>query len=370
MALIMNKQKGTVLFRSMIPFFVICLLMMCSCRKAAEHEGITIRWRDDRAVALAIPEKYVQQILQDSFPFTVHLAGTPGSPAVLGNYSRQMRTVQFDPLIPFTAGMTYEVRLPGRTEQIHIPERNAASPPSVVEIYPTQDTVPENLLKFFIRFSKSMQEGHALKHVALVNGSDTLQDVFLDLRPELWNADRTLLTLWLDPGRIKRHLQPNEKLGAPLQKGRTYSLIIRSQWKDTGGTPLASDFEKHFIAMQRDSVSPDPQHWQLEIPSAGTLQPLRLRFHEPLDYSLLTDAIHILDDDKNIVAGTLAPEEEETVCRFTPAIAWKKENYTLECETRLEDLAGNNLNRPFDRDIKLQPARDAATVYVRKFLPR
>ena len=31
--------------------------------------------------------------------------------------------------------------------------------------------------------------------------------------------------------------------------------------------------------------------------------------------------------------------------------AWKAGRYRLKIESRLEDLAGNNLNRPFDRDI-------------------
>ena len=40
---------------------------------------------------------------------------------------------------------------------------------------------------------------------------------FLDLQPELWNAEGTVLTLWLDPGRIKRDLIPNKELGIPLK---------------------------------------------------------------------------------------------------------------------------------------------------------
>jgi hypothetical protein len=38
----------------------------------------------------------------------------------------------------------------------------------------------------------------------------------------------------------------------------------------------------------------------------------------------------------------------------------------LEVESRLEDLSGNNLNRPFDRDITKQKAGDKP-VYNRDF---
>ena len=61
-------------------------------------------------------------------------------------------------------------------------------------------------------FSQPMQEGVSAEHICLVKGEkDTLKNVFLDLQPELWNHDRTMLTLWLDPGRIKRDLQPNRQ---------------------------------------------------------------------------------------------------------------------------------------------------------------
>ena len=77
--------------------------------------------------------------------------------------------------------------------------------------------MPENLLKIYLRFSHPMREGQSDKYISLIkNGKDTLPDVFLNLQPELWNEDRTVLTVWLDPGRIKRDLQPNLKLGNPL----------------------------------------------------------------------------------------------------------------------------------------------------------
>ena len=65
-----------------------------------------------------------------------------------------------------------------------------------------------------------MQEGQALENITVIkNGKDTIPSIFLDLQPELWNKERTILTLWLDPGRIKRDLQPNKKLGLPLELG-------------------------------------------------------------------------------------------------------------------------------------------------------
>jgi hypothetical protein len=42
---------------------------------------------------------------------------------------------------------------------------------------------------------------------------------------------------------------------------------------------------------------------------------------------------------------------EETRWRFTPKAPWKAGTYHLVAETTLEDLAGNNLERPFEVDV-------------------
>ena len=91
-----------------------------------------------------------------------------------------------------------------------------------------------------------MQEGDELKHIHLIkDGRDTLSSVFLDL--ELWNNERTMLTLWLDPGRIKRELQPNKLLGPPLIKGSHYQLLIDKDWQDAEGILLKEKLGEEFF---------------------------------------------------------------------------------------------------------------------------
>jgi hypothetical protein len=86
-----------------------------------------------------------------------------------------------------------------------------------------------------------MMESRSAGFIKLVkNGTDTLHDAFLDLQPELWNEDRTVITLWLDPGRIKRDLQPNLKLGAPLQQSEKY----RSLFQSNGKIPMDANWKK------------------------------------------------------------------------------------------------------------------------------
>jgi len=56
------------------------------------------------------------------------------------------------------------------------------------------------------------------------------------------------------------------------------------------------------------------------------------------------------------ITGSIQTRNEERIWQFTPNEPWTKGRYVLQIETRLEDLAGNNINRPFDRDLKSQNA--------------
>lgn len=271
---------------------------------------------------------------------------------MLGNYTFDDDHVIFEPLIPFTRGLRYEILVNGVIAgKVDIPEADATDSPLLLNIYPTQDTVPENLLKIYLHFSKPMREGVSAQHITVIkNNTDTLQGTFLDLQPELWNEDRTMLTLWLDPGRIKRDLIPNKISGTPLQNGNHYTLIIADRWTDTQGLSLTKPFKKEFTAATRDSESPDPKSWTLNKPVSPT-DPLVVIFNSPLDYSLMMSTL-LVHDGNTSIAGRWEPGAKEKSIKFIPGENWIAGNYTLRIETRLEDLAGNNINRLFDRTIK------------------
>jgi hypothetical protein len=202
--------------------------------------------------------------------------------------------------------------------------------------------------------------------VLLKNGHDTAKHVFLDLQPELWNNDRTMLTVWLDPGRIKRDLQPNKQMGTPLQPGLHYVLIVKD-WQDTEGGKLQKPWQKDFFTGSRDSISPDIEKWAFPIPIKGTVEPLKINLGEPLDYMLLNNSIRLIDDIGSLVPGKLVTLDHETVLQFVPTRPWKAGRYILECESRLEDLAGNNLNRLFDMDLATRHSEDQRSVHKLEF---
>ena len=78
---------------------------------------------------------------------------------------------------------------------------------------------------------------------------------------------------------------------------------------------------------------------------------MEVAFGEALDYSLLTETLRVIDKAGNVVSGAWQLSNDEKVALFRPANTWQAGQYRLQVENRLEDLAGNNVNRPFDRDI-------------------
>ncbi len=364
--------KGLIHFFT-CPFWILtCLIFILSC--SGHKEGSTtldIVWENERATGVIVPSLYLRDVPTDSITTSlrIYLSTSESRTAILGDYQKGDDGIVFRPLIPFTSGLTYEVSVAGKTiGKINIPVPHHSDLPSLMAIYPSQDTLPENTLKFYFRFSHAMREGQALKYIKLLkNGTDTVSGTFLDLQPELWNKDYTLLTLWLDPGRIKRDLQPNKKLGVPLENAASYTLVVGSGWADIRGAVIAENFSKDFFVAVRDSIRPDVKQWILKKPKQNTTDPLVIQFNESLDRVLLNEAVRIISADGNSVGGEMELKDEETVLEFKPESPWAKGTYIIESEERLEDLAGNNLNRLFDRDITKETDHLTQKIFTRKF---
>jgi len=223
-------------------------------------------------------------------------------------------------------------------------------------------------LKIYIQFSQPMREGESVKHIKLVkNNKDTLHDVFLDLQPELWNDDRTTVTIWLDPGRIKRDLQPNLRMGAPLHLHEKYELIVSKQWQDAENVSMKKDFSKRFVTTARDSLSPDPVQWKINSPKALSKEPLIILFGESLDHFLLMESLQLTAKNGVIIKGKFESADRDRACRFIPDGTWIAGTYTLKITSKLEDLCGNNVNRPFDRDITKTKEPSTQEYYFRSF---
>ena len=136
-------------------FLWVLALFISGCEQPEDTVGVG--WKDGQAVALTIRRDFIPGFTKDSVnQLQIQLVNS-GSP-ILGEYEIEDAFVVFTPLIPFTRGQKYEVRWSGKiVKQIEIPLDKLLIDPSVVGIYPSGDSLPENLLKMYIVFSKPMR---------------------------------------------------------------------------------------------------------------------------------------------------------------------------------------------------------------------
>jgi hypothetical protein len=353
-------------YKQLYGLLFFALLFVLGCRNDPKQTDISIVWTAEKPTAITIPLSLLPQ-KNDSAVFLLATRVEGSQTSILGNY-RMDGALAFEPLIPFTRGSKYQLYYrDSMIATFHIPLGDSANV-RVMNVYPQKDTLPNNLLKIYLQFSSPMRENVSAQYIQLTrNGTDTLREVFLDLQPELWNEDRTVLTVWLDPGRIKRELQPNQRLGNPLQEGSRYELLIAKEWKNAKGVPLQQDHKHSFTVGGRDSLPPDPAQWVVLPPGANSTAPLLIILNESLDHFLLNETIQVADKHGNIIKGQFHPEKKDSQCRFIPSTPWLAGEYHLLIDASLEDLAGNNLNKPFDRDMTKTKAPSTERVYRKNF---
>lgn len=282
-------------------------------------------------------------------------------PPMLGRYDWRDSVLLFQPLFPFVQGRTYvavlnfprnEAGYTARHEFFDIPVLSHFPPTRVTQVFPVSEQLPANLLKMYLQFSAPMGLGDVYGHISLYDDrGQEVQAPFLEMNPPLWDKQHRQLTLWFDPGRIKTGLTPHRELGPPLLPGKTYVLKIAAEWQDAHGRPLQTGFRKQFTTTEPDDQKPDPTAWQITPPAAFTRQALTLRFQEPMDRGTLESGIGVADASGHYISGGNEVSEMETVWQFLPEQPWQPGTYKILLSHRLEDLAGNNLERLFDTPV-------------------
>jgi hypothetical protein len=294
-------------------------------------------------------------------------------PTMLGTYSVTEAALRFTPRFPLVAGLRYTARFnvarwrgrvgappltvaPLLETTLRLTPTAANASTVVTAVYPSASELPANQLKLYLHFSAPMSVGEAFQRVHLFDDSGReVPRAFLQVDQELWDATRQRFTLLFDPGRVKRGLRSNVEDGAPLQPGRRYRLRIDADWRDGAGQSLRAGFEKAFTIVTPDRQSPVYTNWQLKASAAGTTEPLQLSFDEPLDHALLTEFLAVFNAQGQRLNGAVQIGAGERHWLFTPAQPWRAGRYEVRVNPKLEDRAGNNLQRLFDANVQVQP---------------
>jgi hypothetical protein len=295
----------------------------------------------------------------------VSVAGdrAPDRPPFAGAYAVTGDALRFTPMFPFDPGRRYEVRYePPRAgadtssagsivDIVSLPKADVAPSTTVAAIYPTSDTIPENQLRFYVAFSAPMGLKGGLEYIHLLDEAGReVKDPFLPLDAEFWNGDRTRYTVFVDPGRVKRGVLPNEQMGRSLTSGRKYAMVVDRDWRDAQGLPLKESYRREFGVRAPDERPLSTSTWTIAAPARETRDPLVVTFPEPLDHGLLQRALGVARAEGQGVMGEVTIDRQETRWSFTPRDPWRQGSYKLVVLTILEDLAGNRIGRAFEVD--------------------
>lgn len=280
-------------------------------------------------------------------------------PAMGGSWRISDGRLRFEPTFSLERGLRYraELRPPGSDPVVSFFELPAdTSPPTtiVMQVFPGADVLPENQLKFYIQFSAPMSRGGTYEHIHIRNNAGAVIELpFLELDEELWDPPMTRLTLLIDPGRIKRGVKPLEDIGPVFEVGKNFALTIDAACVDAAGKPLRAPFEKRFRVGPADRSPPDPARWKITAPAAGSRDALVVEFDEPMDHALALRLIGVAAKAAvgAMLDGDVSLENDDRRWRFVPVKPWTRGAHWLTVATTIEDLAGNNIGKPFDVDL-------------------
>ena len=282
-----------------------------------------------------------------------------GSTSVVtaGSWARLDGEARFTPRFAGVAGTTYVVL--GRESaderwselvRVLVPDVGLLPNAVVESIDPGGEWVPANLLRVSVTFSASMGEGSAAGRIHLLDeaGAEIL-GALMEMPPELWDREHRRLTILLEPGRIKRGLQPNLQAGPPLREGEKVTLVVDSDIRDARGASLRAGASRSYRVGAPVRSRVDPGLWQVRWPREPN-DPLVIGFDRPLDRALVQRCLRVVDGNGHPLPGRASLDADARHWAFTPADM--SGDFALHIDTRLEDLAGNSVRRVFDRDLQ------------------
>lgn len=284
-----------------------------------------------------------------------------GTTPLLGKTFLHQDQVVFEPRFPLDDSIDHQVvfdiakiRSDKQKPNVVILNRVSVDEMIVVDspkVFPSQDRLPQNVLKMYIQFADEWSQGTAYEHIQFLDRSgQAIPDPFLPIPQELWSRDGTRLTLLFDPGRIKRGLQRNQTFGAPFEVGETYTLKISRKWKSPDNQCFSEDHSHSFTIVEPNRTQPSVDRWQIKTPPSETTDPIVVTFDEAMDYALLQHSLTLIDLNTNCkVQGKTTVSRDGLSWRFTPLSNWHSGSYRLAVDPTLEDLAGNRLDGLFER---------------------
>jgi hypothetical protein len=286
---------------------------------------------------------------------------------IIGKTSLEGTTLNFKPLVPFSKILKYTLALDDDLHYFELGLENNYNFIGVKNIYPDNKDWPANILKFHILFDKPVSITNVYDHIYFLDAEgNQLSRILLDLGQAITDSEQKSLTIWIEPGRQKRDLGPNQILGTPFEVGKAYKLIIEPSIKDKNGIPMRQPFSKDLIISDPVRTMPDPSNWNIILPENNKIQPLTIDTKTAYDFKSVQAHVFITYDLK-VIKGILRYSDQTNTITFLPNLPWTKGIYKIHVNGIIEDLAGNTPQRLFDTDLHTKEVNQSKDEFIIEF---
>lgn len=228
-----------------------------------------------------------------------------------------------------------------------------------VEMHPAGPSVPENLLRFELRFDRPQPLPFDVGRLQLLDGDGIeIRHALLDLA--LPDRDGRRITVLLDPGRVKSGVGPNVDAGRALREGATITLRVADGADDSA--PAAKTWRVTAAA----SHPLQPERWHISLPRQGSRDALSVDMRTPIS-SVGEQLIAVLDGQGRRMVGTVSLGDGDATWRFKPSRPWRAGRHRLVTHAGLEDPAGNRRCAAFEAPLRSAAKCEGASL---QFTPK
>jgi hypothetical protein len=139
-----------------------------------------------------------------------------------------------------------------------------------ISFEPEAETIPANTLRMYFMFDRPARGLVHQSEVKLVgpDGSE-IKNAFMDFGQELWSPEGKRLTVFFDPGKIKRDVEAEGDAVSPLKEGKSYQIKL-------------ADYAHSFQVSPPVRERLNPKIWKVIEPSSSSSQ-LEIKFDRVID---------------------------------------------------------------------------------------
>lgn len=325
----------------------LAVAVSATATQAAASPSVIVGSGGRQIIIEGLSAKERSGLLAENNAVRLSLADTPvAMPITLRSLTDGLSVV---PRFPLLSGERYDLTL--RLDEVVVFEDlkrsdHATAPPEVVDIFPAATVVPANILRMRVRFSRPMARGQIRRLIRLEDIDGRIVDSpFMNLDVELWNADQTVATLYLDPGRTKRGVGPNVSQGSPLSEGERYRLVVSADIESADGRALGIAYRRDFMMGPAVRRPVHIDRWQVNPVTSGTFETLTVDFPRLMDRAGV-ERIRVVGPGGLPHAGTARMTERRWT--FTPDAPWPANDLAIAVDPAIEDVAANTVVRAFD----------------------